>query len=61
MNRAREARLIELKARIDTVHEEVLRALRTQDETAMDRAMNEQHVLLQEYRLLLRADDKTTT
>ena len=61
MNRAREERLIELKARIDAVHEEVLRALRALDETAIDGAMEEQQVLLQEYRVVPRANGKPTT
>ena len=51
---ARELRLIQLKQRIDAVHEAVLRALRTQDEAAIDQAMEEQHQLLQEYRTLVR-------
>jgi hypothetical protein len=61
MNRTREMRLIELKERIDAVHEVVLRALRAHDEPTIDRAMEEQHLLLQEYRTLVREKGKQTT
>jgi hypothetical protein len=50
---SRASRLAELKARIDAVHEVVLRALHALDEATIDQAMEEQHVLLQEYRRVL--------
>ena len=50
----REARLHELKLRIDAVHDDVIRALKGLDDEAMDRAMEEQHALMQEYSALLR-------
>jgi predicted nucleic acid-binding protein len=50
----REARLHQIKLRIDAVHEDVMRALKALDEEAMDRAMEEQHLLMQEYATLLK-------
>ena len=48
----REKRLTELKARIDTVHEILLHAIRKLDEAAIDKAMDQQHQLMQEYTAL---------
>jgi hypothetical protein len=48
------ARLHEIKLKIDAVHEDVIVALRRLDEKAMDRAMEEQHALMQEYTALLK-------
>jgi hypothetical protein len=53
-NDERERQLTELKARIDSVHEVILRAFRSMDERAVDRAMDEQHELMQEYTALRR-------
>lgn len=50
----REDRLHQLKLRIDAVHEDVIRALKSLDDDAMDRAMEEQHELMQQYSALLR-------
>jgi hypothetical protein len=52
--------LTEIKARIDVVHERVLHALRAHDEEEMDRAMEEQHRLLQEYSAILREPGEPT-
>ena len=51
----RERRLRELKAHIDEVHENVMRALRSMDDEAMNRAMEQQRTLLQEYTALLKS------
>ena len=48
----REKRLMELKVRLDAVHETVLHALKIHDEEAMDRAMEEQQSILEEYRTI---------
>jgi hypothetical protein len=57
MPTARERRLRELKVHIDEVHENVMRALRSMDDEAMNRAMEQQHALLQEYSALLKLKD----
>jgi hypothetical protein len=57
----REARLHELKLRIDSVHDDVIRALKALDEEAMDRAMEQQHALMQEYAALRRKSRASET
>ena len=44
----REARLHQIKLRIDGMHEGVIRALKGLDDDSMDRAMEEQRELVQE-------------
>jgi hypothetical protein len=58
MKTDREQRLLELKVRIDAVHEVILHALRVHDEEAIDRAMQQQHWLMTEYSALLRDPQK---
>lgn len=58
MPKDREKRLVELKARIDEVHEIVLRAMRSLDEDAIERAMEQQHELMQEYHALRKKIDR---
>ena len=50
----REQKLRELKQRLDVCHEQVIHALKNHDDDEMDRAMEQQRSILQEYAAVLK-------